>query len=281
MTTHRDDDDPVVQRILLGDQLRELRDRAGFTIEEANSRVPGWYKGKLGKVENGELRTKPAEVDLLLDLYGVTGKAATAVRKLGEQSRGKTSPSRVPYWAKQHIGLERSASEIRLWFGECVPGPLQTREYARAQLQTSLVLAPAEIEPNARERERRGDMLLSDGQRRIWIVLGEQALRKPFGPPELMRGQLARLLEFGAQPHITFRVIETSSGPHVGLCYPFTLLYLERADRTIAHIETLTNAEYLPKPKHTDVYSLAYEHILGAALSEDETRKLVERIMKE
>ncbi|MGH3620555.1 MAG: hypothetical protein ACRDQ5_02035 [Sciscionella sp.] len=44
--------------------------------------------------------------------------------------------------------------------------------------------------------------------------------------------------------------------PHVGLGYPFTLLYLERADRTIAHVESLTNADYLPKPKQT----VAHEH---------------------
>ncbi|HET9117280.1 MAG TPA: Scr1 family TA system antitoxin-like transcriptional regulator [Pseudonocardiaceae bacterium] len=54
------------------------------------------------------------------------------MQRLGEEARRKTSPARVPDWARQYVSLEANATEIKLFFGDFVPGMVQTRDYARA-----------------------------------------------------------------------------------------------------------------------------------------------------
>src|SRR4051812_30800324 len=115
-----EDPGPAVQRLLLGDELRKLREAAGMTAEAANLEVPKWYRGKLSKVEHGQLRVTVDEVNRLLKMYNATGEDADRVRELAADSRRKATPARVPDWAKQYVRLLSSASEIRFWFGEMV-----------------------------------------------------------------------------------------------------------------------------------------------------------------
>jgi hypothetical protein len=271
-----EDPGPIVQRLLLGDELRKLREAAGMTAEEANLEVPKWYRGKLGKVENGALRITEDELDRLLKVYNATGENADRVRKLGAESRRKTTPARVPDWAKQYVRLEQSATEIRIWFGETVPGTLQTREYAEAQLSAALTIPPADIVLAAQERERRGKRLFGDEPPRVWAILGEEALRRPIGGPAVLRGQLERLRTIAQLPHVSIRVVALNAGAHPGLGYPFTLLYLEPARATIAYVETLTNADYV---KNAATYTLAFDHVGRAALNEEDTLALLDRLI--
>jgi hypothetical protein len=271
-----EDPGPIVQRLLLGDELRKLREAAGMTAEEANLEVPKWYRGKLGKVENGALRITEEELDRLLKVYRAAGEDADRVRKLGAESRRKTTPARVPDWAKQFVRLEQSATEIRLCFGDVLPGMLQTRDYAQAQLSVSLSLPPADIAASADEREQRGNRVFSDDPPRVWALLGEESLLRPVGGQEVMRGQLQRLDEMAQLPHVSLRVIPLSAGVHPALGCPFTMLYLEHARASIAYVESLTNGDYIKNPA---TYTLAFEHVGRVALSETQSMKMLGRLI--
>jgi hypothetical protein len=248
-----DDPGPIVQRLLLGDELRKLREAAGMTAEEANLEVAKWYRGKLGKVENGQLRVTVEEVNRLLKVYQATGEDADRIRKLAAASRRKTASARVPDWAKQYVRLLYSATEIRFWFGEMVPGTLQTMEYAKAQLSASLLIPPVDVVPAA-----------------------EEALRRPIGGPIVLLGQLRRLRDMAQLRHVSLRVVPIEAGAHPALGCPFTLLYVESTGTTIAYEETLADGDYLKNPH---AYTLAFEHVSRVALSEDETLALLDRLI--
>jgi len=265
-----------VQRLLLGDELRNLREAAGMTAEAANLEVPKWYRGKLSKVEHGQLRATVDEVNRLLKVYNATGEDADRVRTLAADSRRKATPARVPDWAKQYVRLLNGASEIRFWFGEMVPGTLQTEEYAKAQLSASLSIPPVDVGPTARERRQRGDRLFGEDAPRVWIVLGEEALRRPIGGHTVLCGQLHRLRDLAARPHVSFRVVPIEAGAHPALGCPFTLIYVESTGTTVAYEETLADGDYIKAPH---AYTLAFEHVSRVALSEDESLELLDRLI--
>ncbi|WP_433869798.1 helix-turn-helix domain-containing protein [Saccharopolyspora sp. CA-218241] len=266
-----EDPGPVVQRLILGERLRTHREAAGVGLDDANSAL-GWYRGKLSKVETGTLGVSEKELVVLLSQYGVTGPDAEQVRQLGREARRRAAPERVSDWAKQYIPLERAASEIRMVYSE-IPGMLQTRDYGRAQLSRSPVVTAADLEPMSTAREERGNRLYLDGAPRVKAVLGEEALLRRVGTPQQMRSQLVRLREMADLPTVSLRVVQLTCGPHAGLSCPFTLLWIEQARATIAYVETLTGADYV---KSTGAYTLAFEQAEADALSEDDTRTLID-----
>jgi hypothetical protein len=137
---------PVVQRLILGAKVRQLRVAAGFPeVEATNDDQLRWYRGKLSKVENGQYALKPKEVEALITLYRVTGQEATELRQLATAARRQSAPERVPDTARQYVAFERAASEIRMIYGE-VPGLFQTAEFARAQFLTSPVVLGGQVD---------------------------------------------------------------------------------------------------------------------------------------
>ncbi|QIZ34234.1 hypothetical protein FDZ84_05145 [Saccharopolyspora sp. ASAGF58] len=125
-----------------------------------------------------------------------------------------------------------------------IPGLLQTRAVAKAQLSRSPVVLAADIEGMASAREERGNRLFEAGAPQVWVVLGEEALLRQVGSRDVMAAQLKRLREMADLPTVSIRVIPLDCGTYAGLSCPFTLLWIERAKATIAYLETLTGADY-------------------------------------
>lgn len=194
------------------------------------------------------------------------------MRQLGVEARRRAAPERVADWAKQYIPLERAATEIRMVYSE-IPGLLQTKAYARAQLARSPVVTAADLESMAAAREERGGRLFRANAPKVWAVLGEEAMLRRVGTPDDMAAQLARLRQIADLPSVSLRVVPLDNGPHAGLSCPFTLLWINEARASIAYVETLTGADYV---KSTSAYTLAFDQAEGDALSEDDTRALLD-----
>src|SRR3712207_4721777 len=62
---------PTVLRILLGAQLRRLREGLGLTREDASAAIRG-SESKISRLELGRVGFKVRDVADLLDLYGIT-----------------------------------------------------------------------------------------------------------------------------------------------------------------------------------------------------------------
>ncbi|MGW4488885.1 helix-turn-helix domain-containing protein [Amycolatopsis sp. NPDC004368] len=267
-----EDPGPIVQRLILGERLRVRREASGNGLDEANDRL-GWYRGKLSKIENGTLGLTEKELAVLLALYGVTGPDAAQIVQLGVDARRRAAPERVSDWAKQYVSLERAASEIRMVYST-IPGLLHVKAYAKSELSRSPVVVATNIETMAAARQERGDRLFRPNAPQVSVVLGEEALWR-IGPAERPE-QLARLRKVSDLPNVTIRIVPVTAGPQAALSCPFTLLWIEKANATIAYVETLTGADYV---KSTGAYSLAFEKAEESALTEDETRSLLDRVI--
>ena len=65
---------PVVRRRRLGLELRALREATGLSGEDVADRT-GWSTSKVSRMEIGRNPPSPADLNRLLDLYGVTDQA--------------------------------------------------------------------------------------------------------------------------------------------------------------------------------------------------------------
>src|SRR5580704_6303033 len=127
---------PTVLRMILARQLQALRQKAGLTYEQAAQAI---YSSEwtIRRVERAEGGLKPLTVKSLLQAYGVTdpGEIETFVALSRDASKPgwwHSYDDVLPPWFRTAVGLEESASLIRAYEPQVVPGLLQTEGYVRA-----------------------------------------------------------------------------------------------------------------------------------------------------
>jgi hypothetical protein len=113
-----------------------------------------------------------------------------------------------PNWFKQHLDIEAEASVIKVFEALVIPGLLQLPEYTR-----ELVVAgrPPNVEELVEERMGRQAILTRDPPPVLLVLLTENVLDWPIGDADLMRSQLAYLLELSERPNIGIRVVPRSA----------------------------------------------------------------------
>nr|PZN47553.1 MAG: transcriptional regulator [Actinomycetota bacterium] len=251
---------PTVLRILLGSQLRRLRQERGISREEAGYAIRASH-AKISRIELGKVGFKERDVADLLTLYGVTDPAERA--PLLELARQANRPGwwhkysdLLPSWFEVYVGLEEAASIIRTYEIQFIPGLLQSRDYARAVISIGHPRASKEeIDRRIELRERRQQRLLGPDAPTLWAVVDEAAVRRPFGGRKVMRGQIKHLLEMTERPNIRLQVLPFARGGHAAAGGPFTFLrFSEPALPDVVYIEQLTSALYLDKREDTDAY---------------------------
>ncbi|MDG4797847.1 helix-turn-helix transcriptional regulator [Micromonospora sp. WMMD1082] len=278
---------PTVLRMLLGGQLRRLRESRGVTRESA-----GWEirssESKISRMELGRVGFKERDVADLLTLYGVTAEQErAALLKLARDANNPGWWHRygdiLPSWFQSYLGLEAAAALIRSYEVQFVPGLLQTREYARAVVLLGHAGAgPAEIERRVDLRMRRQEVLRRQRPPRLWAVVDEAVLRRPIGGPRVMRGQLEALLEATRTPNVRLQVIPFAAGGHAAAGGAFTILRFGDQDLPdIVYIEQLTSAIYLDKREDLDFYAAAMERLCVEAEPPERTPHILEGIIAE
>ncbi|MCP3787938.1 helix-turn-helix domain-containing protein [Micromonospora sp. A3M-1-15] len=278
---------PTVLRMLLGAQLRRLREGAGVSRESA-----GWEirssESKISRMELGRVGFKERDVADLLTLYGVTASDDRAA--LLKLARDANSPGWwhrygdvLPGWFQSYLGLEAAAALIRTYEVQFVPGLLQTPAYARAVILLGHRGAPpAEVERRVRLRMERQELLRRSDPPQLWAVLDEAALRRPVGGPEVMRRQLDVLIEASAAPHVRLQIVPFDAGGHAAAGGAFSILRFGDQDLPdIVYIEQLTSAVYLDRRDDLDHYAGAMDRLCGEAAPPERTPELLARIRDE
>ncbi|WBB53006.1 helix-turn-helix transcriptional regulator [Verrucosispora sp. WMMD573] len=276
---------PTVLRMLLGAQLRRLRESRGVTRESA-----GWEirssESKISRMELGRVGFKERDVADLLTLYGVTAEQErAALLKLARDANNPGWWHRygdvLPSWFQSYLGLEAAAALIRSYEVQFVPGLLQTPEYARAVVLLGHSTAgPDEIDRRVDLRMRRQELLSRPRPPRLWAVVDEAALRRPIGGPRVMRGQLEALLKATRTPNVRLQVIPFAAGGHAAAGGAFTILRFGDQDLPdIVYIEQLTSAIYLDKREDLDFYAVAMERLCVEAEPPERTPEILERMI--
>jgi transcriptional regulator with XRE-family HTH domain len=276
---------PTVLRILLGGQLRRLREAKGVTREAAGYAIRG-SESKISRLELGRVGFKERDVADLLSLYGVTDeRERAALLSLARQANLPGWWHRysdvLPAWFQPYLGLEGSASLIRTYELQFIPGLLQTPDYARSVIMLGHDGAGrAEIDRRVAVRRGRQQILTRLDAPRFWVVIDEAVLRRPIGGPFVMRGQVAELLEAGRLPNVTIQVVPFAAGGHAAAGGAFTLLRFPEQDLPdVVYTEQLTGGFYLDKREDVDAYAAAMDRLSAVAASPDRTADILARTL--
>jgi transcriptional regulator with XRE-family HTH domain len=279
--------DGFVLRMLLGSQLRRLREAANITPERAGYEIRA-SRSKISRLETGRVGFKVRDVTDLLALYGVTDEPARSkyLYLAGQSHRQDwwTSYSDVlPDWFENYLGLESASSAIRTFEIQFVHGLFQTEDYARAVTLLGHQAAPQdEIERRVGLRVTRQGLLTREDAPRIWSVMDEAVLRRPVGGLAAMRTQLHHLLEVAALPRVTLQVVPFARGGHAGASGSFAILrFEEQYLPDVVYMEQLTGAVYLEQRSDVEHYLAVMDQLSSEALTPDETRLFIEQIAKE
>ena len=279
---------PTVLRILLGSQLRRLREAKGITRDEAGYTIRA-SGSKISRMELGRVSFKERDVTDLLALYGVTDedeRAALLDLALKANSAGwwHRYNDLLPGWFQVYVGLEDAATLIRTYEVQFVPGLLQTEDYARAIMSVGQAgAAEEEVERRVRLRADRQKLLTrGGGAPRLWAVIDEAALRRLIGGPDVMRAQLEHLLGALKLPNVILQVMPFRSGGHAAEGGPFTLLRFPEPDLPdVIYVEQLTSALYLDRRDDIDKYTEVMERLCVESEPPERTAEIISKIMEE
>lgn len=213
---------PTNDRRRLGADLRELRERRSLRIEEVAGHL-GVAASTISRIETGKAPTKTSYLKLLLDLYGVDDPGrrrdlANLAREGQRKGWWAADEDVLPAGYSTYVGLEASATGLRIFAAQAVPVLLRTQQYAAAVVAASRPdLSPEQrarlvaLQLRRQEVLRRSDPR-GGGAARVDLVVDESVLLRAMGPDELMRSQLTRVAEVAGQPGVTVQVLSLAGG---------------------------------------------------------------------
>lgn len=287
---------PSAARRRLGDELRTVRDTAGLTLENAASLIQR-SAATLSRLENGKSVPRLVDVKALLDQYvdanpdAVTNGTRDRIIALAEQGRAAEwfaeyrdviSSDMTSDDVQRYVEFESDAKRIWSYEPEIIPGLLQTSGYAKAA--TDLFLP----ERSTAQRERFVAFRLARQRvlRRLDfdVVIGEAALRRVVGPPDVMQDQLRRVLDNirNGQPNVRIRIapIELS----IAAVYGGPFVEMEFADTEepgLVYVEAREGSQYLRTEAALARYRRLADDVAAAVSDKERSQALVEGALKE
>jgi hypothetical protein len=277
---------PTVRRLILGTQLRRLRERAGITRGSAAYSIRG-SESKLSRMESGRVGFKERDVKDLLTLYGVQDEEERAkiidlVAQSNVQGWWHGFSDLMPKWFEDYLGLEESASQIKAYELQFVPGLLQTEDYALAIASRGRPEnANRDTERKVHLRMQRQKILMGRSAPKLWAVIDESVLYRRLGGPRVLRSQIDHLLEMTALPNISLQIVPYLTSGY-GAEGPFTLLRFGEAELSdIVYVEHLAGALYLEKPEEIEIYSRALDRLAVEAETPARTKALLQKVREE
>jgi hypothetical protein len=160
--------------------------------------------------------------------------------------------------------LEQSAAEISHFQPECIPGLLQSENYARRVLAFADVTHRGGIDGAVRERMKRQAILRESGHR-FDYVLTEGALRwRPGGEP-LMAEQFGKLAAAAALPAVTFSVIPYAREARTAYVQGFEIFRGPEGPAVLT--EGYAREDFLVDPREVEIFEHEFAVLRESALA--------------
>jgi DNA-binding XRE family transcriptional regulator len=232
--------------------LRFYREKYGLS-QPAMGRIIGRSPTNLSNCEAGRRRITSKEAKAL-DARFKTGGHFRRLLRFAQRGHD-------PDWLKHYVELERKAFMIKTFQALVVPGLLQIPEYAFALAKEGDVADP---KAHADERIRR-QVIFDDSPRPLlWALTTESVLEWPVGGAEVMRRQLAHLLEMSERSNVSIRVVPKITGAYAGLDGSFSIVSGEAGG--VAYTDSHGGGRLAPSTDEARRYGLVYDRIGQVAL---------------
>jgi transcriptional regulator with XRE-family HTH domain len=269
------------ERETLGQRLRELRQDARLTGRQLAA-AHGWQPSRVSRIESGKQTPSDADVEAWARACGVPEDADDLIATL-RSLEGHYVEHRRAFRAGmarfQHTIREREIeySVIRNFQSAIIPALLQTSEYARHRFAPGLKYGgpPTDLDESVAARMARQQILYRPSTR-AHFVLTEAQLRYRLCPPEVLEGQLDRLLAVASMCTVRLGIIpfetQFTSAPLHGFA-----VYNEGE----VLVETLTATLTLSEPSEISVYLQLFAEYAKSAVYGVEARALITQVLSE
>ncbi|WP_379625918.1 helix-turn-helix domain-containing protein [Pseudonocardia sp. GCM10023141] len=290
---------PTAARRRLGAVLREFRERAGLTLDDAGKPLQR-SAATISRLENGKVKPRLIDVGALIDLFdettpGVSDDERALVLGLAADSRRETwfSPFRdvlagtmVSEHGRRYMEFETDADTIQNYEPDLVPGLLQTPTYTE---QIAARFYPDhEIEQRRRFVEfrsaRQNVLTRKPSPLKLHAVLGEQVLRRAVGDVEVMRTQLKALAHNvrNGLPNVTIQVAPAALLTRATIGGAFVVMsFADAQDDDLVYLEGRSGADYLYGEGELATYRGYFTELADLALDQEGSLAAIEEALKE
>ncbi|WP_406000873.1 helix-turn-helix domain-containing protein [Streptomyces sp. NBC_00829] len=267
--THIRDLDPSASPLdYYGAELRRLREAAALNQKQLGSIIycTGSLVGQIETARKVPTREFSERVDAALGTEGALSRLVGLVLR-----------SQLPSWFQPYAELEARATYISTYQAQLVYGLLQTEAYARAVLG---VRTGENLDARVAARMERQRILERENPPPMWVVLSEAVLHQEIGGRDVMRDQLASLLDLRRREWVRVQILPFATGAHAGLPGTFTVLRFE-GDPDLVYTEDFIQGHMTANPQALREGSLRYDHLQAASLSVEDSAALIARVVEE
>ncbi|MFD7893682.1 helix-turn-helix domain-containing protein [Streptomyces sp. NPDC059743] len=291
MITDIESASPALCRLQLGSELRQLRLNAGLTSRQVVRKLL-WSPSKLTRLETGENAVvETADVMALCQIFGADAERTELLMEYAAVTKRKrdwwqSAQYRAVITAgfKAHLGLEATASAVQKYESEYVPGLLQTEAYVRVIHQRAHQgLNSEEIDRVVDVRMTRKAVLHGKNPLKLTAIINEAVLHRQVGGAEVMRAQLAHIVEIASAPNIRIQVVPFKLGDHPGMNGAFTIFHFRDriALKPIIYFENLADGWVSRHEGDVERHEEAFNDLEALAPGPQESLDLIKKAMKE
>lgn len=266
-------------REALGLRLRDLRRDARLTGREL-AESASWHPSKISKIEGGKQTPSEGDIEVWARTCGQPGLAAeliASLRTLEGQYVEFRRMFRTGQRAKQEAiaEIESGTMCLRNFEPVLVPGLLQTPDYARYRLAERLeeIGAPDDVDEAVAVRMQRQQVLYRPGKQ-FHFLITEAVLRYRLCPPEILAGQLDRLVALSTLTTIRFGVIPFETQLPVAPVHGFYVY-----DDRVVYVEHFTAELQLTQPAEVIAYTSLFDQLAEVARYGADARAIVTRVL--
>ncbi len=254
-------------------QLKAWRDRNGWSQAEL-ARNLGYSASLISQIET-LFKPPSAEFAAKCDEAFRTPETFADLQELAAREA-------VPSYFAPVIDYEKKATQVHEWSPIVVPGLAQTEDYARSVIQAGQPwLTGEEADRKVSARMERQQAITREARRpRYWTVLHEGVLRHVVGSPEVMRGQVDRLIATAALPNVVLQVLPYTANDHPGTDGPVKVFDFPGSP-SVAYSECNGGGMITETPEHVTDLMATINLIRAAALSPRESQELLRKIRDE
>lgn len=273
---------PSARSLSLGPKLKQLREHAHLTPDEACSRS-GVSRPTLSRTESGTAPITPNTARKLLDAYDVPLPVREGLIALAKESGQRG------WWRHYkdvlrggYVNLEDEASTIETWELALIPGLLQTADYYRALLDATKTdgLTDAEIERRVQARLTRQAILTRPDAPAVHAILSEAVIAREVGGLQVMRSQLSALWEASTRPNITVQIMPFKRGAHTSMDGSFTLLRFDKYNTEIGYVEIPGGNVYLESTTDLEGINVRWKGLVKDSLSPSESEAMLQHYLR-
>jgi transcriptional regulator with XRE-family HTH domain len=271
----------------LGAALRRYREAAKLDQQHAGDHIVG-SKAKISRIESGQSSARPGDVRMLLELYGVEDPAVCRqLEQLARDSNKRgwwlnhSSAAQVAEYADV-ITLETDATYIRTWQPLFIPGLLQTDDYLRCLMNSSVTVhTPEAIEDSVAVRQTRRQ-LIEEGRARYAAVIWEPALTAAMPTRKVHREQILHILNVAQRQNVTLQVLPHHEWRAAHLSSHFVMFSFgpEPSTEAVAY-DTTTSTVILEDLPEMATHSRIFEALCSAAMTPDQSLSFLRKVLRQ